>query len=100
MSKGAHEFVMLSSVIHANIGKLFPGMKVTGCHQFRLTRNSNLWVEEEEADDLLRALKSELPRRRFGAAVRLEVSDECTHRMADFLLNQFGLDPVDLLPSD
>ena len=96
MSKGAHEFVMLSSVIHANIGKLFPGMKVTGCHQFRLTRNSNLWVEEEEADDLLRALKSELPRRRFGAAVRLEVSDECTHRMADFLLNQFGLDPVDL----
>ena len=44
---------MLSSIIHASIGQLFPGLRVTGCHQFRLTRNSNLWVEEEEADDLL-----------------------------------------------
>lgn len=91
-----HDFVMISSIIHEHVDRLFPGMRVTGCHQFRLTRNSNLWVEEEEIDDLLRALKTELPRRRYGAAVRLEVSDECTPRMAAFLLDQFGLSEEEL----
>ncbi|MEO5574028.1 MAG: polyphosphate kinase 1 [Gammaproteobacteria bacterium] len=90
-SKGPHDFVFLSSIIHAHVGDLFPGMKATGCYQFRLTRNSELFVEEEEITDLLRALEGELPARQYGEAVRLEVSDNCTAEMADFLVQQFGL---------
>ncbi len=86
-------FVMISSVIHHNIGTLFPGMRITGCHQFRVTRNSDLWVDEEESEDLLRTLKMELPRRNYGDAVRLEVADNCDDRKAWLLLSQFGLDP-------
>ncbi|MEZ4269823.1 MAG: hypothetical protein R3F39_25980, partial [Myxococcota bacterium] len=60
LSGGSDEFVMLSSVIHAHIDDLFPGMQVTGCHQFRLTRNSDLWIDEEGAEDLLLALRGQL----------------------------------------
>ncbi|MEW6354640.1 MAG: polyphosphate kinase 1 [Pseudomonadota bacterium] len=95
VSKGAHDFVFLSSIIHAHVGDLFPGMKVTGCFQFRLTRNSELFVEEEEIKDLLHALEGELPSRQYGDAVRLEVSDNCPTEMANFLLQQFGLDQDD-----
>jgi polyphosphate kinase len=95
-ARGAHDFVFLSSVIHAHVGDLFPGMKVTGCYQFRLTRNSDLFVDEEEVDDLMRALKGELSARRYGAAVRLEVADNCSREMAEFLLEQFELGPDDL----
>lgn len=91
LSDTPHCFVMISSVIHENIGKLFPGMRITGCHQFRVTRNSDLWVDEEESDDLLRALKTELPRRHYGDAVRLEVADNCNERKTALLLAQFGL---------
>ena len=91
-----HHFVMLSSVIHAHIGDIFPGMKVTGCHQFRVTRDSDLWVDEEEIDDLMRAVQGELPQRKFGDAVRLEVADDCSEEMANFLLNKFQLGPDDL----
>jgi len=95
-SKGPHDFVFLSSIIHAHVGDLFPGMKATGCFQFRLTRNSELFVDEEEVKDLLHALEGELPARQYGEAVRLEVSDNCTAEMADFLLQQFGLAQDDL----
>jgi polyphosphate kinase len=91
-----HDFVLLSSLIHAHVGELFPGMKVTGCYQFRVTRNSNLWVDEEEVENLLQALKGELPRRRYGAAVRLEVADNCPDEAAEYLLEQVELDPEDL----
>ena len=67
---GRDNYVFLSSVIHDNIGELFPGMQVTGCFQFRVTRNSELFVDEEEVDDLLRALEGELPSRRFGDEVK------------------------------
>jgi polyphosphate kinase len=98
MSAGGrkHDFVMLSSVIHANASELFPGMTVTGCYQFRVTRNSDLWVDEEEVENLLHALKGELPRRRYGAAVRLEVADNCPDEIAEFLLEQVELDAEDL----
>lgn len=89
-------YVLLSSVIHAHIGELFPGMNVLGCYQFRVTRNSDLWVEEEEVDNLLQALEGELPRRHFGHAVRLEVANTCPQEMADFLLAEFGLTSQDL----
>lgn len=86
-----HEFVMLSSVIHAYVDELFPGMKVTGCYQFRVTRNSDLYVDEEEVVDILRAVQGELAARRYGDAVRLETSSDCPPDTATFLLKQFEL---------
>jgi len=96
IADGQCDFVLLSSIIHAHIGECFPGMTVTGCYQFRVTRNSDLWVDEEESDDLMRALKGELADRNFGDAVRLEVADTCTEEMSSFLLTTFGLEPSDL----
>lgn len=92
VSTAPNDFVFLSSVIHAYVGELFPGMEVTGCHQFRVTRNSDLFVDEEEADDLLRALEGELPSRRYGDEVRLELDDTCPEHVEQFLLGRFGLD--------
>lgn len=89
-------FVLLSSVVHAHIGDIFPGMRIKGCHQFRITRNSDLWVDPEEVDDLLHALKGELPSRRYGDAVRLEVADNCPSEQSAFLLHRFGLSDDDL----
>jgi len=72
LSEHPYDFIFLSSVIHAHVGDLFPGMTVTGCYQFRVTRNSDLFVDGEEVDDLLRALEGELLGRRYGDTVRLE----------------------------
>lgn len=91
-----HAFVMLSSVIHEHAAELFPGMSVTDCFQFRVTRNSDLWVDEEEVDNLLQALQGELPNRKFGEAVRLEVTETCSPDMAQFLLQNVGLAAEDL----
>lgn len=84
-------YVFLSSVIHAYVAELFPGMSVTGCYQFRVTRNSDLFVDEEEVDDLLLALEGELPGRQFGDAVRLEVAHNCPDHMVNYLLQVHGL---------
>jgi polyphosphate kinase len=89
-------FVFLSSIIHAHVGELFTGMEIKGCYQFRVTRNSNLFVDEEEVKNLREALEGELPQRNYGNAVRLEVADNCSAEMAGFLLEQFGLGPEDL----
>ena len=89
-------FVLLSSVMHAHIADIFPGMRISGCHQFRITRNSDLWVDPEEVDDLLNALKGELPSRRYGDAVRLEVADNCPREKVDFLLRRFKLSEDEL----
>lgn len=86
-----YDFVFLSSIIHKHAGDLFPGMTVTGCYEFRVTRNSDLFVSEEEAEDLMRALEGELPSRRFAEAVRLEVTDQCPQEMIDFLIHKFNL---------
>jgi polyphosphate kinase len=98
--RGEHAFVMLSSIIHEHAGELFPGMSVTNCFQFRVTRNSDLWVDEEEVDNLLHALEGELPNRKFGEAVRLEVTDTCSPEMAQFLLQNVGLGQEDLYRVD
>ncbi len=95
-SNSRADFVMLRSIVHAHVGELFPGMTVTGCYQFRVTRNSDLWVDEEEVENLLHALKGELPRRRYGAAVRLEVADTCPREIVEFLLQQTQLERPDL----
>jgi len=91
-----YSFVFLSSILHAHVGELFSGMHVQGCYQFRVTRNSDLFVDEEEIKNLHTALKGELLHRHFGDAVRLEVADNCSEHMVEFLLQQFGLQPVDL----
>ena len=89
-------FVFLSSILHAHVGELFEGMTVEGCYQFRVTRNSDLFVDEEETKNLRQSLQGELPHRHFGAAVRLEVADNCPLETARFLLAQFELEEDDL----
>lgn len=95
-----YDFVFLSSVLHEHVGELFTGMKVLGCYQFRLTRNSDLFVDEEEVKDLRTALRGELPHRHFGDEVRLEVADSCPQQISNFLLTQFKLDEEDLYRVD
>ena len=89
-------FVFLSSVLHEFMHELFIGMHVLGCYQFRVTRNSDLFVDEEEMTNLRTTLQGELPHRHFGDAVRLEVSDNCSQAMSHFLMAQFGLNPEDV----
>ncbi|OPX54475.1 polyphosphate kinase [Oceanospirillum multiglobuliferum] len=89
-------FVFLSSMIHAHADKLFPGMQVKGCYQFRLTRNADLIVDPEEVSDLASALRGELLSRRYGDAVRLEVVDTCPQELIDVLLKQFNLTDQEL----
>ena len=96
ITNGPHEFCFLSSIIHAHVADLFPGMKVHGCYQFRVTRNSDLFVDEEEIDDLLLAVEGELPSRRYGDAVRLEVADNCPQNIIDFLREEFDLEEGDV----
>jgi polyphosphate kinase len=91
-----HSFVFLSSILHAHVGALFSGMDVLGCYQFRATRNSDLFVDEEETKTLREQLQGELPHRNFGNAVRLEVADNCSEEMKAFLLQQFSLTRDDL----
>lgn len=97
---GSVSYVFLSSIIHANVTDLFPGMKVEGCYQFRVTRNSNLYVDDEEVEDLVRALEGQLAASRYGAAVRLEISDRCPQDLCDFLLDHFHLDHADMFSVD
>ena len=97
---GHYNFVFLSSIIHAFIDEFFPGMKVEGFWQFRVTRNSELFVDEEEVDDLLRAVEGELASRRYGDAVRLEVAKNCPETIVNFLLNRFELTSGDLYQVD
>ena len=96
LCKYEYSFVFLSSVLHEFVGELFSGMNVLGCYQFRVTRNSDLFVDEEEVKNLRASIQGELPQRHFGDAVRLEVTDNCSEAMIEFLLTQFGLKKTDL----
>jgi polyphosphate kinase len=93
---GPSDFVFLSSIIHAFVEELFVGMEVTGCYQFRVTRNSDLYVDEEEVDNIMRAIEGELASNRYGAAVRLEVAHNCSDELANYLLDVFDLGENDL----
>lgn len=86
-----YEYVFLSSIIHANIKRLFSNVKVLGCYQFRITRNSDLYVDLEEVEDLARTLEGELPSRLYGEAIRLEVSENCPKRILKFLQDRFQI---------
>lgn len=93
---GNRHFVFLGTIVEAFVSKLFAGMRVRGCYQFRVTRNSDLFVEQEEVDDLLRAVEGELASRRYGDAVRLETAHDCPDEILSYLLEQFGLTEDDL----
>ena len=95
ITDGKEHHVMLSAVIHENVGELFLGMKVTGCYQFRLTRNADLALADD-VDDIAKALEGELDNRRFGQEVRLEVTTNCPQEISDFLLDEFELNEYQL----
>ncbi|MBY4597337.1 polyphosphate kinase 1 [bacterium BD-1] len=91
VSGGKHDFVLLSAVLTAFVDDLFTGMKVKGAYQFRVTRNSELFVDEEEVENLASALKDELASRGFRPAVRLEIAEHCPKPIVETLLQNFGL---------
>ncbi len=93
---GDVDFVFLSSVIHSFVDQLFEGLAIHGCYQFRVTRNSDLYVDNEEVGDLMRALEGELFESRYGAAVRLETAHDCPDDLAEYLLEHFNLSRQDL----
>jgi len=91
LCENEYEYVYLSSIISANIKKLFSNVKVLGCYQFRITRNSDLYVDLEAVEDLARTLEGELPSRLYGEAIRLEVSENCPKRILTFLKERFQI---------
>lgn len=86
-----YQFVFLSSIIHAFAEDLFYGMKIKGCYQFRVTRNSDLAIDTEETSDLLVAIADELTQRNYGDEVRLEIAHNCPEEMVEFLRNECGM---------
>ncbi len=97
---GERSFVLLEDLIAHHLDGLFPGMHVRDSYLFRVTRDADLDLQEDEADDLLRAIESELRRRRFGEPVRLEIERGMPEYMRDFLCNSLELGPVDCYEVD
>jgi len=93
-------FVLLEEIIEANIGKLFPEMQPGTCYRFRVTRDADIDIREEEAHDLLSAIQEELRQRRFGTPVRLEVSADMPNEMIDYLTSSLDLDANDVYKFD
>jgi len=90
-NSGPADFVFLSSIIHAFVEQLFNGMTVKGCYQFRVTRNSDFFVDDDAIDDLLLAVEGELAMRNYGDEVRLEIDAKCPQETVDFLLGRFDM---------
>ena len=93
---GESKYTFLNDVIAGNLGSLFPGMIVEHAHTFRVTRDADIDIRDEEAGDLLRALQQELRKRRFGSPVRLEVSAAMTEEMLGYLMQSVGVEPDDV----
>ncbi len=94
--KEGEDFVLLGNIIRHHVGALFKGVEVKGAHMFRITRNSNLYIDEEEVHNLLHAIESELRRVNRGAAVRLEVQEDCPADLVERLLEIFSLESDDV----
>lgn len=94
------KFTILEEVIAANIHYLFPNMKTSQCHLFRVTRDADIEIREDEAGDLLRTMEEELHRRRFSFAVRLEVADSMPEEMTQYLAGSIGLTEKDVYRID
>ncbi len=90
-NSGVNDFVFLSSIIHAFIDQLFHGMNIKGCYQFRVTRNSDFFVDDDAIDDLLLAVEGELAMRNYGDEVRLEIDANCPEETVAFLLARFDM---------
>jgi polyphosphate kinase len=90
-------FVSIEEVVSANLPRLFPGMEIVQCHAFRVTRNADLSVDDEDAEDLLVAIEMELRRRRFGKAVRLEVPEAMSVDLVALLVEELELEPEDVV---
>lgn len=91
ITKGKDCFIYLSSIIKEHINNFFPGMNITGCYAFRITRNSDLYFDDEGSDDMAEAIQRELSTRHYGNVVRLEVDHNCPADIAKFLLNKYHL---------
>src|SRR6266550_2972487 len=85
------KFVLLEELIEANCASLFPGMIVGKCHRFRVTRDADIEIREDEAEDLLRVIQQEIRQRRFGTPVRLEVSAGMPQEMTEYLTESLDL---------
>jgi polyphosphate kinase len=97
---GAERYVYLEDVIGANLGALFPGSRIISRHLFRVTRDADIEIQEDEADDLLAAVEVELLQRRLGRAVRLEVEAGTPETMVQLLLEELDLEPGDVYEVD
>lgn len=95
-SEPGMDFVTLSAVLQEFMEEIFPGMKVKGAYQFRVTRNSELLVDEDDVENLAHALKDELKGRGFARAVRIEVADSCPKGVLKFLCDNFELTETDV----
>ncbi len=98
--KGVYRHIFIGNLIQSHVASLFHGVKVKGAYQFRVTRNSELYLDEEETDNLLKSIELELRKRNRGAAVRLEVQRDCPRHVADQLLQTFGLTGDDIYQVD
>jgi polyphosphate kinase len=97
---GMYRYIFIGSLIQAHVDSLFHGVQVKGAYQFRVTRNSDLYLDEEETDNLLKAIELELRKRSRGNAVRLEVQKDCPGHITDQLLQTFDLTNDDLYQVD
>jgi polyphosphate kinase len=93
---GPTSFVPLEDVISQHLDHLFPGMEVLEQHTFRVTRNEDVEVEEDDAENLLQAMEKELLRRRFGPPVRLELADGTSPRIRELLTRELGVVPAEV----
>src|ERR1700731_2847730 len=98
--QGMYRYIFIGNLIQVHVSSLFYGVKVKGSYQFRVTRNSDLYLDEEETDNLLETIELELRKRSRGDAVRLEVQQDCPRHIADQLLQTFGLTGDDLYQVD
>jgi polyphosphate kinase len=98
--KGTYRYIFIGNLIQAHVGSLFHGVNVKGAYQFRVTRNSDLYLDEEETVNLLKAIELELRKRNRGNAVRLEVQEDCPPHIAEQLLQTFSLTDDDLYRVD
>ena len=97
---GGYNFVLLEELVAAHIGSLFPGMRVLECQPFRITRDADIEIEEDEANDLLKTVERQLRQRRFGFAVRLEVSSGTTPATKELLRKALDLEEQDVYTID
>jgi polyphosphate kinase len=98
--RGMYRYIFIGNLIQSRVDSLFHGVSVKGAYQFRVTRNSNLYLDEEETENFLETVEHELRKRSRGDAVRLEVQSDCPQHIADQLLQTFGLTEEDLYRVD